>query len=685
MKKWCILLFVSVSCHVYAQTRIDSLNHVLPNATGTERITLLNELAYLYARVSPDTSNQIAQEALKLSEELENITGKVDALNTIGLNHRSHGDYNAALENYRQAKVLAESVDYKVGLGHSLNSIGVVYDFMGDFDKALKYYYQSLALKEQIGDKKGIGDSYLGIGIVQWYQENYEDALDSYQKALLNYEAIGLKYAIASALGNIGLVYSSMNQYNKALEYYDQALDMHREINDEYGASNVLGNIGNIHKEKGNYDIALKYTSDAFTIKERLGLKWGMVNLINELGDLHILIQNYKKASNYLNQAQTLAQEINAMDLLKNNYQFQSKYFSTIKDYRSALKYYRLYSAMKDSIYNEESSKRIQEIQTKYEIEKKESEIELLRRDRDIQALRIEQQTTVRNSLIGGSGLLLILAIVIFNRYRIKSKANKDLELAMQQLQDTEQKLILKEKMASLGNLVAGVAHEINTPIGAVNSASDVSRRAIENIEREFGRAEESNPLRKNQKLLKGFNILKENNVVSLTASKRICSIVQSLKSFARLDEAEFQTADIHSGLDSTLTLMHHRYKNRVEVIKDYGDIPQIECYPNQLNQVFMNLFVNADDAIVEKGKVKIKTYTDVNWIYIKISDTGRGIPRENLNKIFDPGFTTKGVGVGTGLGLSICYSIIEKHKGMITVKSKVDKGTEFTVALPLE
>jgi two-component system NtrC family sensor kinase len=141
---------------------------------------------------------------------------------------------------------------------------------------------------------------------------------------------------------------------------------------------------------------------------------------------------------------------------------------------------------------------------------------------------------------------------------------------------------------------------------------------------------------------------------------------------------------NIHEGLDGSLILVHHQLKNRIEIIKEYGDLPEIECFPNQLNQVFMNLLVNAAQAIPGRGTLTIKTSHLGNEVQVKITDTGVGIPRENMRKIFDPGFTTKGVGVGTGLGLSICYKIINDHRGRIAVESEVGRGTTFTITLPV-
>ncbi|MEE9554959.1 MAG: PAS domain S-box protein [candidate division Zixibacteria bacterium] len=257
-----------------------------------------------------------------------------------------------------------------------------------------------------------------------------------------------------------------------------------------------------------------------------------------------------------------------------------------------------------------------------------------------------------------------------------------DLENTNKELKKTQIQLIQSEKMASLGMLVAGIAHEINTPIGAVNSMHDTLIRSMEklrvNLKLNFDKHYEQDT-----ELISIFKIVDDANKVIESGSKRVMNIVRRLRSFARLDEAELQTSDIHEGLEDTLAIIHHEIKHKAVVIKDYGDIPPIPCYPGPLNQVFLNLLINASQAIKNDGEIHISTYQKNNRIYIRIEDNGDGIAPENIERVFDPGFTTKGVGVGTGLGLSICYQIIMDHKGEIKVKSEIGKGTIFTIVLP--
>ncbi len=263
-------------------------------------------------------------------------------------------------------------------------------------------------------------------------------------------------------------------------------------------------------------------------------------------------------------------------------------------------------------------------------------------------------------------------------------KRQQELEEANRRIREAQTQLVQSEKMASLGMLVAGIAHEINTPIGSINSNNDILIRAVSKM-REFIECDQCPAeIRNHPEVVKVMGILESINQNNRIACERIIEIIRSLRRFARLDEAERKKANLLEGLENTLTLVHHQLKDRIQVVKEYGPLPEIECYPNQLNQVFMNILVNAAQAMPGKGTLRLKASREGSLARISISDTGVGIPKENLAKIFDPGFTTKGVGVGTGLGLSICYKIIQDHHGRIDVESEVGKGSTFTFTLPV-
>ncbi len=236
---------------------------------------------------------------------------------------------------------------------------------------------------------------------------------------------------------------------------------------------------------------------------------------------------------------------------------------------------------------------------------------------------------------------------------------------AIKELKETQLQLINSEKMASLGHLAAGVAHEINTPAASIKSNNGIVEKLLQTMENSDVK-----------------EILTDINEVDKEAINRISNIVTSLKKFVRLDEAELQEADINKELDLTLALIRHETKNRINVIKNYGEIPTIKCFPNMLNQVFTNILINACQAIENKGTITISTEYKDEYLIVKIKDDGQGIPANLLDKIFTVGFTTKSLGVGTGLGLAICNKIIEKHKGKITVNSELGKGSEFVITI---
>jgi signal transduction histidine kinase len=260
-------------------------------------------------------------------------------------------------------------------------------------------------------------------------------------------------------------------------------------------------------------------------------------------------------------------------------------------------------------------------------------------------------------------------------------KSLQDLAHTNKELRDTQGQLVQTEKMASLGMLVAGIAHEINTPIGAVHSMHDTLKRAVAKL-KETLQTQYPEELQNNRGLHAPLKIIEDANRVISSGSERVADIVRRLRSFARLDEAELKTIDIHEGLEDTLALIHHEVKHHITISKEYGKIPPLPCYPGRLNQVFLNLLNNSRQAIREKGQISIKTYEKTEYVYVEIADNGVGIPKEKLSKIFDPGFTTKGVGVGTGLGLSIVYQIVQDHMGHIEVESEPGKGTRFRLRL---
>jgi two-component system, NtrC family, sensor kinase len=238
-------------------------------------------------------------------------------------------------------------------------------------------------------------------------------------------------------------------------------------------------------------------------------------------------------------------------------------------------------------------------------------------------------------------------------------------------------------KLATLGMLVAGVAHEINTPLGALTSNQDVLRRALERLQAILADEQvDESELGEVRRIVRAVGeVMQVNNL----AMQRMVQIVGSLRSFGRLDRAQIDVVDLHEGLDSVLALLAHETRGRVSVTRDYGVLPRVECYPQQINQLFMNLLLNAVQAIRGTGTIALRTGTAGEAaVQVEIEDSGVGVPPENLVRIFEPGFTTKGLRVGMGLGLLISQQIVAQHGGRISVRSVAGEGTAFTVVLPV-
>ncbi|MFH1494388.1 MAG: ATP-binding protein [Pseudomonadota bacterium] len=281
---------------------------------------------------------------------------------------------------------------------------------------------------------------------------------------------------------------------------------------------------------------------------------------------------------------------------------------------------------------------------------------------------------------------------------RLQQKQEEQRNL-IEELHNTQGQLLQSEKMASIGQLSAGVAHEINNPIGYVYSNLGSLEKYMQDLfsvlatfeaaESEFPSNSESLARIKAHKESLDLPFLKEDIPALMAESKegitRVKKIVQDLKDFSHVDEAEWQWSDLHHGLDSTLNIVWNELKYKAEVVKEYGDLPEVECIPSQLNQVFMNLLVNAGHAIESQGTITIRSGQEGDQVWVEIADTGKGIEAAHLKRIFEPFFTTKPVGKGTGLGLSLSYGIVTNHHGRIQVESTPGLGTSFRVWLPVK
>lgn len=329
--------------------------------------------------------------------------------------------------------------------------------------------------------------------------------------------------------------------------------------------------------------------------------------------------------------------------------------------------------------------------------------------------LRLERRSAANAEFILLNQKIEELTQEIYQRQQAQAelaKSHAELTALLEKFQQTQLQLVQTEKMSSLGQLVAGIAHEINNPVnfiyGNLNHAHAYVNDLLGLLKLYGEHYPNPDPVIKDEIEAIDLDFLEQdiNNVLSSmkTGANRICEIVKSLRTFSRLDEAEVKQANLHEGIDSTLVILQSRLKAtpqrpEITVIKEYGDLPLIDCYPGQLNQVFMNLLSNAIEAVeeghkqrrsgfirTEPGQIRIRTEVcRAGWVAITISDNGPGIPRAIAQRIFDPFFTTKPVGQGTGLGLSISYQIVtERHGGSLSCTSEPGKGTTFRMEIPV-
>ncbi|MFD3001849.1 tetratricopeptide repeat protein [Pontibacter toksunensis] len=721
MKKVILLLLsIFLFTTAFAQnSNIDSLQNLLTTAKDTSKVNVLLELSKAYNGVDQAKSIAYAKQAQKLAQTHDFPRGEAYALKSLGMAYVGEGSYPKVLRYWQQSLDIFESIDDKVGASNMLNNIGVVYSIQGWDAKAIEFYLKSLRVAEETGDKLRIATALLNIG-AQYYHNpaTHDKALDYYLQALPLSKEVGDKTTLGTLTVNIGEIYFEQGDNKKAMSYYQQALDILENSGNENKVAYTLNAIGQIYTARGELAKAMQQHQKAKKVAEAASAKLELAQALNYIGDLQNRMGNTTESLASYERASSIAADLGANYELKDSYEGIAQAYGELADYRKAYEYQNLLLAIKDSLYNTETNKKIENLQANYENEKKQAQIDLLTKDRELQKATLQRQHVLRNALLVGLGLIVLIALILFFNIRNKAKANRMLknknaeihaqkeEIATQRdhleqtyhnLVSTQEQLIHSEKMASLGQLTAGVAHEINNPINFVSAGIDSLRANFADIMEVLSgylalKPEEDNKMQ----LQKLARIKKEMEVEELmeeseqllvsikNGATRTKEIVKSLKNFTRLDESSLKKANIHEGIDSTLVILNNQIKGRIKVVKNYGELQEINCYPGQLNQVFMNILNNAAQAIKGEGTIAIKTYKEDDYVVIKIKDTGMGMTEEVKKHIFEPFFTTKDVGEGTGLGLSITYGIIEKHHGKIDVESEPGVGTEFTIRIPL-
>ncbi|MBP7714852.1 MAG: tetratricopeptide repeat protein [Bacteroidia bacterium] len=640
-----------------------------------------------------ETALKYHNDALSYFINQEDKNSIAELITFIGQDYADWGKYQEALEYF----VKADSIYRLNGNENKLAGIYLLYSFIyqsqGDYTEALKVNYKALKIYEANGDKYGaavslmnIADSYKSLG-------NYQDALKSYFNGVKVFENNNDKFNLASTYSSIAEVYKLKGNFEEALKYNSKTLAIAKGVNNGYLIATATQSIGEVYFQQQNYKEALGYFITSAESYRSVSDYLDLSLILSKVGLCQVKLGNFEDAKKHLDEAYSIAQTLDSRLTYTAYYQGMELLDSATGNWQGAYKNHKEYISNRDSSINLENTKKILQQQIQYVSDKKDA---LLKAEQD---KKDAVQKVFRYSMLAGALTLLVLLIVVYNRYQIKTKTNAKLQDAYDNLQKTQLQLVQQEKMASLGALTAGIAHEIKNPLNFVNNYSEVSHELID----EFLESKDE------KEKVEIAQILKQNLEKIAEQGKRADSIVKNMLKHSRTGSSEKQLTDINLICDEYLDLAFHGMRAstlgfRCELVKNLDpNLPKVNCIGQDISRVILNLINNAFDEVYEcdhlglKGgesyqpTISIKTAVSsphtnkagVKYVTIAVGDNGRGVPDYVRQRIFEPFFTTKPTGKGTGLGLSLSYEIIESHGGKIDIDSKEGEGTNFIISLP--
>ncbi|MBK6834476.1 MAG: tetratricopeptide repeat protein [Bacteroidetes bacterium] len=442
-----LLVFLITGSSLFAQKqrKIDSLKTMLSGSIhDTIRTKTLNALAKLYWTNNPDTAMVLVLQSEKVAEKLKDK--KYQCITTIYKAYiiSALGNYDSAIVVYQQAIDLSKKNKKDKPLGQALTALGNVYNIIGDYDSAIKYYMEALTIQERLADKVGMAKTYNSLGVLFEWQKDYKSALNYHKQAFVIKTELEDSVEMATSLNNMGIVYESMKDTENALKHHLQSLEIRKLIDDKNGLIMSYTNLGNIYSHNNKSKEAIDFLSKAYALAIEIKDRLNLARVAFDLGNHYFIIKEYEKGVKYILEAEGISEEMEIKELQRDVYKELSDYFIMKKDYKAALDYSLKYRDVNDSLYNENKTKEIQGLNSKYQSEKKEQEINSLNQQSKIQQLDIKQKRTSMYSLFAGVLLLILIAIILFNRNRIKQKANK--ELAEKNNLIEHQKHLVEEK-----------------------------------------------------------------------------------------------------------------------------------------------------------------------------------------------------------------------------------------------
>ncbi len=701
-----LVVLVSIFIETKAQNGTqDSLENRLESyhLRDTTRVNLLNELAYNLRRSNLDRSCQCAAEAKNLAEELNYKKGVAGAMNALGNCFYLRANYAEAFAFFGRAEKLNLEIDSRSGLTFSLNGTGMTHLRQGNYPIALDYIQKALVIAEEIGDETRVSFSTYNVGNCYFQLGEYSLALDYYERSLELSRELGKQDFLAVTLRDMGQTHTKLNNFEEALKCFQNSIQIMEREGDQKGMAFTMVTLGILYKKQNEVDRAFDYFQQAARLSEENGFKHHLCNSYTCLGEVYLERENYSQAMRYAHSSLLIAKELNILPEQRDAYHQLSKIYEATNDYKKAFQSHKAFKELNDSIFNEESVRSVANLKNSYDYEREKQKAALIQQQKDaVQQAEARWQQTILNFFIGAFILMTVMVLIVFKISRQRKKANailssqkneieiksrrvhaqnseiqrknrelatqrEQLEETLEELQKTQSQLVQSEKMASVGVLTAGIAHEINNPLNFIHGG----KSALEKYTKKNLREHEG----KMKPLLDTIDL----------GIKRVTGIVLSLNRFSRQGNGKNETCDIHLIIDNCLQILEHQIKSKVDIEKNYtSDRLDLEGQEGELHQVILNVLANAAQAIRENGTITITTRKVREKLEVVISDTGCGISKENLGKVTNPFFTTKDPGQGTGLGMSIAYNIIQSHQGTIKYESDEGVGTTVTIGLPI-
>lgn len=749
------LLFICFCASiVQSQTKfIDSLDRLIKAENNdTARIKLINSKIYKLNQINLDSGLELARKNLANAQRINFTNGEAQSLLYMATNYSMRGDYPAAKHRLLRADSLLGRLQNSDLKGSLYSGFGMLYGIQSKYDSSAVYYKKAIDIYEKSDNKIGLGRSYGNLAISYQMQSNFPQALFYQQKSLKlsedsnnktsqayvlmnmgnTYEKLGdtirseqsfLKgMEIARALGirnvelygysNIASLYYKQKKWGKSYTYAIKATDLAKSMGDESIRAASMAKAALALMQNREYGNAEELATEAIKIADSAAQPLTIYQVYSTKGRILSEQGKYKTAIPFLLKSITTIKKVDGYeDTIAETYAALSLCYEKIGRYNLALQNFKVSAQITDSIRADENIRKATELSMTYDFEKKQAIAQAEQAKKDADAKRIKNRQLFVIAALGIIGLsILTIALILYKNNKRKQLANARLkrqkykvEATLTELKATQAQLIQAEKMASLGELTAGIAHEIQNPLNFVNNFSELSNELMDEMNEEIEKRnlKEANTIAKD---------IKQNLDKIHHHGKRADAIVKGMLLHSRSNSGEKELTDINALCDEYLRLAYHglraKDKSFNAVLKTDLDptIQQIKVTPQDMGRVLLNLITNAFYAVntrfqQEKDKtgtanpvdsktyrpaVSISTEKRKNNIVIKIEDNGTGISKEILGKIFQPFFTTKPTGQGTGLGLSLSYDIVKAHGGKLEVKSREDKGTTFTIRLPI-